>query len=80
MHSVHSELILLAQRLTEFLSGLDHEGETLGAPFLDARLPAMRSDGVDEHRSSRDPGARRAEPPECIHKADPPHADVLEHG
>jgi hypothetical protein len=68
------------QLVTEFLSGLDHEGKTLGAPLLDTRLHAMRSAGVDDQRSSWNPGARRAEPPEGIQNADPPHAEVLEQG
>jgi hypothetical protein len=72
--------LLLYQLLTQFLPGLDHQGETLGPPFLDARLHAMRSDGVDDQRSSRDPGARRAEPPQSLQTADPLHADVLDHG
>jgi hypothetical protein len=72
--------LILDQLLTEFLPGLDHEGETLGPPFLDTRLHAMRSDGVDDQRSSPDPSAWRTEPPQRIQKADPPHADVLEHG
>ena len=43
--------LLLYQLLTQFLPGLDHQGETLGPPFLDARLHSMRSDGVDDQRS-----------------------------
>jgi hypothetical protein len=66
--------------LTQFLPGVDHEREALGSPFLDARLHAMRSDGVDDQRSSWDAGARPAEPPQRIQKADPLHAEALEQG
>jgi hypothetical protein len=72
--------LLLDQLLTQFLPGFDHQRETLGPPFLDAWLYSMRSDGVDDRRSSWDPGARRAEPPQRLQNADPLHADVLEHG
>jgi hypothetical protein len=37
---------LLSQPLTQFLPGFDHQGKGVGAPFFDARLHAMRSDGV----------------------------------
>jgi hypothetical protein len=72
--------LLVYQRLTQFLPGFDHKREALGPPFLDARLYSMRSDGVDDQRASRDSGAWRAEPPQRIQKADPLHADGLEHG
>jgi hypothetical protein len=39
---------LLKQLLTQFLPGFDHKWETLGPPFLDARLYPMRSDGIDD--------------------------------
>jgi hypothetical protein len=39
---------LVEQLLTQFLPGLDHEGEGLGSPFLDPRLHSMRSTGVDD--------------------------------
>jgi hypothetical protein len=68
------------QLLTQFLPGFDHKWEALGPPFLDARLYSMRSDGVDDQRSSWDSGAWRAEPSQRIQKADPLHAGVLEHG
>jgi hypothetical protein len=72
--------LLVYQLLTQCLPGFDHQGEALGPPFLDARLYAMRSDGVDEQRSSRDSGAWRAEPSQRIQNADPLCADVLEQG
>jgi hypothetical protein len=68
------------QLLTQFLPGCDHQGEGLGSPFLDARLHAMPSDGVDDQCPSWDSGARCAEPSERIHKADPLHAEVLKCG
>ena len=37
--------------LTQFLPGFNHKREALGPSFLDARLDAMRSDGVDDQRS-----------------------------
>src|SRR5688572_29563512 len=43
--------LLLYQLLTQFLPGLDHKGEALGPPFLDARLDSMRSDGDDDQHS-----------------------------
>ena len=43
--------LVLYQLLTQFLPGCDHQGEALRPPFLDARLYAMRSDGVDDQRS-----------------------------
>jgi hypothetical protein len=43
--------LLLDHLLTQFLPGFDHQWEALGSPFLDARLHAMRSDGVDDQRS-----------------------------
>jgi hypothetical protein len=70
----------LDQLLTQCLPGCDHQWEALGSPFLDARFHAMWADGVDDQRASRDPGARRAEPPQGIQKAHPRHAEVLEHG
>ena len=71
---------LLDSRLTQFVPGFDHQGEALGPPFLDARLHAMRSDGVDEQCSSRDPAAWRAEPSQGIQNADPFHPHMLEPG
>ena len=71
---------LLKQLLTQFLPGFDHQWETLGPPFLDARLYPMRSDGVDDQCASWDPGARPAEPPQRLQNADPLHADALEPG
>ena len=68
------------QLLTQGLPGLDHQGETLRLPFLDARLHSMRSDGVNAPGSSRDPGARRAEPPQRIQKADALYGEVWEDG
>jgi hypothetical protein len=70
----------LEQLLTQFVPRFDHQGEGFGPPFLDARLHAMRSDGVGAHDSSWDPSARGAEPSERIHKADPLHAEVLKYG
>jgi hypothetical protein len=70
----------LDQLLTQCLPGFAHEREALGAPFLDTRLHAMRSDGVDEQRASRDAGAWRAEPPQRLQQADPLHAEVLTQG
>jgi hypothetical protein len=52
----------LDQLLTPFVPGFDQQGEGLRPPFLDARLHAMRSDGIDAQGSSWDPSARRAEP------------------
>jgi hypothetical protein len=72
--------LLLYQRLSQFLPGLDHEREALGPPLLDARLHPMRADRVDEQGASRHPGARGAEPPQRLHKADPLHAEVLQCG
>jgi hypothetical protein len=66
--------------LTQFLPGFDHQREALGPPFFDARLHAMQSDGVDDPRASRAPGARPAEPPPRIQNAEPRHADVWAHG
>jgi hypothetical protein len=43
--------LLLDHLLTQFLPGFDHQREALGSPFLDARLHAMRSDGVDDQRA-----------------------------
>jgi hypothetical protein len=54
--------LLLEQLLAQCLPGFDHQGETLGPPLLDARLHAMRSDGVDDQCSQWHSGARRAEP------------------
>ena len=71
---------LLDHLLTQFLPGFDHQREALGSPFLDARLHARRSDGVDDQRASRDAGARPAEPPPRLQKADPLHAEALEQG
>jgi hypothetical protein len=42
--------LLVYQLLTQFLPGFDHKREALGPPFLDTRLYAMRSDGVDDQR------------------------------
>jgi hypothetical protein len=39
---------LLDQLLAQCLPGFDHQWETLGPPFLDARLYPMRSDGIDD--------------------------------
>jgi hypothetical protein len=72
--------LLLDQLLTQCLPGFDHQREALGPPLLDARLHAMRSDGVDEQRASWEPGARRAQPAERIQKTAPLHAHVLEYG
>jgi hypothetical protein len=72
--------LLRDQRLTQCLPGLDHQREALGPPFLDMRLSAMRSDGGDDQRFSRDSRAWRAEPPQRIQKADPLPAEVLEPG
>jgi hypothetical protein len=41
----------LDQLLTQFGPRCDHQGEGLGSPFLDARLHAMRSDGIDAQGS-----------------------------
>jgi hypothetical protein len=65
------------QLLTPCLPGCDHEWEALGPLFLDARLYAMRADGVDEPRASWDAGAWRAAPSPRIPHADPLHARVL---
>ena len=70
--------LLLDQLLTPCLPGFDHQREALGPPLLDARLHAMRSDGVDDQCASWDPGAWRAQPAERIQNTDPLHADVLE--
>jgi hypothetical protein len=70
----------LDQLLTQCLSGFDQKREALGPPFLDARLHPLRSDGVDDQRSSREPGVRPAEPPQRSQTADPLHADALAHG
>jgi hypothetical protein len=70
----------LDQLLTQFVPRFDHDGEGLGAALLDARLQAMRSDGVDTQGSSWHPRARRAEPPEGIEKTDPLHNEVLKDG
>jgi hypothetical protein len=43
--------LLLDHLLTQFLPGFDHKREALRSPFLDARLHAMRSDGVDDQRA-----------------------------
>jgi hypothetical protein len=72
--------LLLDHLLTQCLPGFDHQREALGSPFLDARLHAMRSDGVDDQRASRDAGARPAEPPPCLQTAAPLHAEALAHG
>ena len=72
--------LLLDQLLTQCLPGFDHKREAFGPPFLDARLHAMRSDGVDDQRASWDTSARRAQPPKRIQKTDPLHAHVLEDG
>jgi hypothetical protein len=72
--------LLVYQLLTQFLPGFDHQREALGPPFLDTRLYAMRSDGVDDQRFSRDSGAWRAEPPQRLQNADPLHAEVWEQG
>jgi hypothetical protein len=68
---------LLDQRPAQFLSGFNHEREALGSPLFDPRLCPMRADGIDAQGPSRDPSARRAEPPQRIHKADALHAEVL---
>jgi hypothetical protein len=39
--------LLLDQLLTPFLPGFDHEREALKLALLDARLHAMRADGID---------------------------------
>jgi hypothetical protein len=36
------------QLLTQCVPGFDHQGEGLGSSLFDARLHAMRADGVDE--------------------------------
>jgi hypothetical protein len=72
--------LLVDQLLTQCLPGCDHQWEALGPPFLDARLYAMRSDGVDDQRPSWDSGAWRAEPSQRIQNADPLHTSVLELG
>ena len=72
--------LLLDQLLTQYVSGFDHQGEGLGSSLPDARLHPMRSGGVDEPRSSRYLGARRAEPAQGIPKADPFHRNLLEPG
>ena len=70
----------LYQLLTPCLPGFDHQREALGPPLLDARLHALRSDGVDEPRASWDPGARRAQPAARIQNTDALHAQVLAYG
>jgi hypothetical protein len=72
--------LILHYLLTQCLPGFDHQREGLGSSLLDAWLHTMRSGGVDEERSSRDRGVRRAEPPQGIEKADPFHRDLLEPG
>ncbi len=72
--------LLVYQLLTQCLPGFDHQREALGSPLLDPRLHAMRSDGVDDQRSSWDPGARRAQPAERLQKTDPLHAKVVAYG
>jgi hypothetical protein len=72
--------LLLDQLLTQCLPGFDHQWEALGAPFLDTRLHAMRSDGDDDQHASRDPATRRAEPSQRIETADPLDAEVLASG
>jgi hypothetical protein len=39
--------LLLHQRLTQFLPGVDDESQAFGAPLLEARLQPVRADGVD---------------------------------
>ena len=68
---------LLDQLPAQCLSGFHHEREALGSPLFDPRLCPMRADRVDHQGPSRYPRARRAEPPQRIHKADALHADVL---
>jgi hypothetical protein len=72
--------LLRDQLLTPYVSGFDHQGEGLGSSLLDARLHPMRSGGVDEQRSSRYLGARRAEPAQGIPTAAPFHLELLEPG
>jgi hypothetical protein len=69
--------LLVYQLLTQCLPGFHHQGETLGPPFLDARLHPMWANGIDDQGPSLHLGAQGAEPPQGIYKADLLYAEVL---